>query len=174
MPWVALAKQRQGMPVNVPEREARVLEAAVTAVAAAARRAGREPPPREAIVGFFRAQFAAAKQVQETTLAQTAARSLEALPDLQTQLRPALLRIGERMARLIVALPAAGIDGRRVRAVVDEEIRIPELEPLSRERLAAALVDLVEAIRAQRLSAKRRTPCAEACPAEFSRPRAAG
>ena len=164
MPWVALAKQRLGVPVEVPERETRVLEAAVAAVEASARRAGRNAPPREAIAGFFRAQFEAAKQVQEETLAESGPHAREAVPDLETQLRPALLRIGERMARLIVALPTAGLDSATVRAVLAAEIRIPELQPLSREKLTVALVELVDAMRVQRTSSRVSNPASTGKP----------
>ena len=149
MPWVALAKQGRGLPLEVPEREARVVAAALAAVDAAARQAGRPAPPRATVEDFFRAQFEAAKQVQRATLDDPGPRAAGSVPDLQTQLRPALLRIGERMARLIVALPAIGLDPAEALALLREEVRVPELSPASRQGLAAALAALAEATSAQ-------------------------
>ena len=158
MRWVALAKRRGGLPLEVPEREARVVAAALAAVSEAALRAGHPAPPQGAVEDFFRAQFEAAKQLQRSALANTQLPSGEHVPDLQEQLRPALLRIGERVARLIVALPSEGVDAQLVKETVRDELRVPQLSPTSRQRLAEALMALVEETAAQRTSARASTP----------------
>jgi cyclohexadienyl dehydratase len=99
MPFVADAKRRSGAHVIDAAREARVLSAASRAVAAAARSIGVAPPPTTS--RFYRAQMDAAVEVQRRELERSSPVARESL-DLDTELRPALLRIGERMARLLV------------------------------------------------------------------------
>ena len=158
MRWVAVAKRRGGLPLEVPEREARVVAAALAAVSEAALRAGRPDPPQDAVEDFFRAQFEAAKQLQRSALSDSELPSGERVPDLQEQLRPALLRIGERVARLIVALPSEGVDAQRVEEVVRAELRVPQLSPASRQRLTRALLALAKATAAQRTSTRASSP----------------
>ena len=62
----------------------------------------------------------------------------EALPDLDRDLRPALLRIGERSVRLLLALPA-GLDAAAVRAAARDELRSPYLDAAQRDALADAI-----------------------------------
>ena len=109
MPLVAEAKRRAGSPVEVPEREARVIEAALGQVRKSEALSGvakSQRLPAEAVRQFFVAQIEAAKAIQRAALAEPAPGGGGATPSLDNTLRPALLRIGERIARLIVRLPA--------------------------------------------------------------------
>lgn len=147
MPWVVAAKRRDVRPISDRAREKRVLDAATASVSAAARRAGVEPPAEEAVLAFFRAQIDAAVQIQLT-----AARSPEGLdeagaPDLESELRPALLRIGERIAALLLALPD-DLDAASARAAVQDGLRSPWLSEASRASLVEALVAVATAPRA--------------------------
>jgi cyclohexadienyl dehydratase len=140
MPLVAETKRARGLPVEVPEREARVLELTVRAVGRAAREAGVEPPPAEAVRAFTRAQMEAAKALQ---------RSVPVAPglfagavfDLDRDLRPALLRIGGKIARLAVVLPPhlecdATLEAARA------AIRTPRVADADVAALAATLAGL--------------------------------
>ncbi len=100
IPFVAEAKRRSGAPVEVPEREAVVIRAGQRAVARAAEEAGAAPPAPAAVAAFYREQIEASKARQREVLAGPT-RPGEA-PDLATELRPALLRIGEKIAWLLV------------------------------------------------------------------------
>ena len=103
---VAETKREAGIPVVDLAREERVLAAGWKAVRVAAAGLGASPPPRVDVERFYRAQIDAAVAIQRRVLA--------ALPpegrvhfDLASQLRPALLRIGERMANLLVHVARA-------------------------------------------------------------------
>jgi cyclohexadienyl dehydratase len=109
MPLVAEAKRETGSAVDVPEREVRVLDAALAGVRES--EAENEIGPARAIGAaavrrFFVAQIEAAKTLQRAVLAHPRPADAPSPPTLDTVLRPALLRIGDRIARLIVHLPA--------------------------------------------------------------------
>lgn len=124
MPFVAEYKRREGLPVVDPSREERVLAAAIGSVREAARREGRAAPDEAAVRDFYRAQIDAAVEVQQRVLAaEPGGPGLEPF-DLETELRPALLRIGDRMAWLLPRLANGGPVGpgqldRRVRAALE-------------------------------------------------------
>jgi cyclohexadienyl dehydratase len=103
MPLVAEAKRACGEPVRVPEQERAVLDAALRSVREAATRAARPTPSSAAVGVFFGALIDGAREVQERTLAGPP--SAAATPDLDGVLRPALARVSERIARLLVELP---------------------------------------------------------------------
>ena len=103
MPAVAEAKRASGAPVRVPEREVIVLDAAARGVAEAAAARGVAAPDDAAVRALFTALIAAARDIQESTLAGEAAPGPP--PDLDGDLRPALLRIGDRIAELLTRLP---------------------------------------------------------------------
>ena len=108
MPGVAEAKRASGSPVAVPAREARVLAAAVARVReseAALETPAKDRLPEAAIRAFFVAQIEAAKAIQAQVLAQPRSPKSPPPPSLDGDLRPALLRIGDRIARLLVQLP---------------------------------------------------------------------
>jgi cyclohexadienyl dehydratase len=141
MPMIGAAKRRSGLPLEVPEREAVVLDAAVAGARAAATRAGAASPPASAVRALFRAQMEAAKEVQWNAVRDPAFSPPEPLPDLNASLRPALLRIGERIARLLLALPE-GLDPAPVREAAREALRTPRLS----ERSTLAIADAITAL----------------------------
>jgi cyclohexadienyl dehydratase len=120
MPLVAEAKRARGMAVRVPAQEAAVIAAA--------------PAPARPL---FSALIEAAREVQEHTLAGAPAPGPP--PDLDGALRPALARIGERIAELALRLPV-GLDLETAREAL-APIQIPGLGAASRDRIAAALVE---------------------------------
>ncbi len=140
MPLVAETKRAAGLPVEVPQREDRVVEAGVAAVARAAASAGVTPPPDAAVRHLYRAQIEAAKNVQRS-LPVAPGSFAGALFDLDTELRPALLRIGERIARLLVALPER-LECATVRETGREHLRARHLTPADVRVLADAVAGL--------------------------------
>lgn len=143
MPLVGAAKRRAGLPLEVPEREGIVLDAAMGSARVAAQRAAVAPPPTAAIRRLFEAQMAAAKEVQWESLRDPQVGPSDSVLDLNTQLRPALLRIGDRIGQLLVALPA-DLDRSRVRGEALRELRTPHLSKAS----ALALADAISALSA--------------------------
>ena len=105
MPFVADHKRRTGLAIVDPAREERVIEAGVGAVREAAQRDGRPPPAAAAVRAFYRAQIDAAVEIQRDVLAAGEGGSARPAFDLESELRPALLRIGDRMAWLLPRLP---------------------------------------------------------------------
>jgi cyclohexadienyl dehydratase len=103
MPFVAGFKRAAGREIVDAAREDRVVAAGERAVARAAAAAGVPAPPPERVRRFYRAQIAAAVEVQERVIAGPVDSALARF-DLEHELRPALIRIGDRMARLIVGL----------------------------------------------------------------------
>jgi len=63
------------------------------------------------------------------------------LPDLDTEIRPALIRIGARIARLVVALPR-GVDPVRVRTLTRDALIMRALDAEHVDRIASALAAL--------------------------------
>ena len=124
MPLVAEAKRASGAPVRVPAQEAAVIGAAPE----------RARP-------LFAALIEAAREVQEHTLAGEPASG--APPDLDAALRPALARIGERIAALALRLPA-DLDVESASEAL-APIATPGLGAASRARIAAALVEVARA-----------------------------
>ena len=109
MPWVAQSKRAGGIAIEDLAQEERVLAASWQGVERAAREAELEPPGPAQVAAFYRSLIEAAKRVQRLAVEQSGISHAQAR-DLQEVLRPALLRIDERMAGLIVALhqqPAA-------------------------------------------------------------------
>jgi len=142
MPLLAVAKREAGLPLVVPRRETVVLDAAVADVAAAASGAGiAEPPATPLVRAFFRAQIEASKQVQVSSLKDPAFVRPDAPPDVGEVLRPALMRIGAKIAGLIVALPA-GLDPGEVRRAARDQLRTPYLSESSKHSIADAIAAL--------------------------------
>lgn len=141
MPWVGTVKRREGLPLEVPEREAAVLEEATQAVLAAAHARDLVPPSVLLVRRFFGAQLAAAKQVQWDAVRDESFEPPESLPDLDGALRPAISRIGARSARLLLALPA-GLDCERIAQALADGLRSPWLAASSRHALVDALCEL--------------------------------
>jgi cyclohexadienyl dehydratase len=141
MPEIAVAKREAGMPLEVPRREAAVLDAAVAAVAESAAEIAATTTDEKLVRAFFRAQIEASKQVQWAALKDPDFERPEDPLDVDEVLRPALLRIGEKIARLIVALPP-GLDAGEVRAAVRDQLRTPRLSEPSKRAIADALTAL--------------------------------
>ncbi|MBW2230417.1 MAG: transporter substrate-binding domain-containing protein [Deltaproteobacteria bacterium] len=148
MPMVAEAKRQSGTPVEAPERETMVLRAAQRSVQeAAARRptsrgdAARGVPSPRSVRRFFVAQIEAAKDVQRATLATPAGRDASPPPDLARSLRPALLRIGQRIAFLLIELPAE-LDRASVAATTRDALARHGLSAARLDELSDALVAL--------------------------------
>jgi hypothetical protein len=91
----------------------------------------------------------AAKEVQWESLRDPQSSPTDSEFDLQTQLRPALLRIGDRIGELLVTLPA-DLDDARVREVALRELRAPHLSKASVLALADAISGLSAAWKNQR------------------------
>ena len=146
MPAVAEHKRRSARPVEDLAREERVLASVTQAVVAEAERSGRPVPDIGAVRSFFAAQIEAAKSIQRQQLTQPAASG--PVPDLQRELRPALNRIGERISRLIVALPPChggdGCDPEVIFAATVDALRARELAPEPLAAIARALTWLTE------------------------------
>jgi cyclohexadienyl dehydratase len=104
MPQVAEAKRASGAAVRAPAQERAVLAAALASVHEAAAHAGTTAPSDAAVGAFFTALIDAASEIQEHTLAGPKAAEPA---DLERSLRPALARISERIAWLLVRLPPA-------------------------------------------------------------------
>jgi cyclohexadienyl dehydratase len=141
MPLVAEAKRATGIPVAVPEREARVIEAALEANRLAARDAQQTPVSDQRVRAFFEAQFAAAKEIQRATLAGPAREAPTA--DLDNALRPALSRLGDRIAFLLQRLPAQ-VDRRSLEDCARQRLRTPGLSDAARDALVGAILALSE------------------------------
>jgi cyclohexadienyl dehydratase len=146
MPLVAAAKRRDVLPIAAPQREARVIEAAVAAVRTAAARARRAPPSEAAVRALFQAQIDAAREVQLAAGRDPSYAPREPAPDLDAELRPALLRVGQRIAALLLALPEQLGEAQAQRAC-REGLRSPWLPELSRRALARAVTRVAQAPR---------------------------
>ena len=144
MPWIGVAKRKLGLPLEVPEREAQVLDAAVAATRAAATQAKVDPLPDDAVRAVFAAQLEAGKQVQWQTLRDPSFAAEQPVPDLEKQLRPALLRIGERIAALLVSLPP-GPGEAALRTAARDGLRTPRLSEEAVASIADAIVKLTQA-----------------------------
>ncbi len=142
MPLVAEAKRETGAPVTVPDREAFVIEAALAAARTAARDARLDPLPDRAVRAFFEAQIRAAKEIQRAILEGPAGQGPAA--DLDTALRPALSRIGERIAFLLPMLPKR-IDRSALEDRARDRLRTPGLSDAARDALVEAILALCEA-----------------------------
>ena len=134
MPWVAESKRITRRAVEDLAQEERVLAAAVSGVDAAAVRADVAPPNADVVRAFYRAQIEAAKEIQRTTLGGPVSREAQGT-DLSDVLRPALIRIGDRLAQLVVAVhedgsatPSAGQVRDRLRSHGLSGATVSELE----------------------------------------------
>jgi cyclohexadienyl dehydratase len=138
MPLIARAKDAAGLPAEDPAREAIVVDAALANVRKAAGRAGVPPPPDAAVRALVRAEIEAGKEIQAAAL-RSAAAGRPPPPDLARVLRPALERIDERIARLVVALPP-GLETGGVLAAAGEAVRTPGLPEAGLRAIADAVV----------------------------------
>jgi len=142
MPWVAVAKRRDGLALVAPAREAAVLDESTSAVLADAKARGVAAPPEPLVRAFFEAQMEAARQVQRDVSRDASPSAPESLPDLEASLRPAISRIGARIARLVLALPP-DTDRDRIAKALGTGVRTTWVTPASRDAIARALAALV-------------------------------
>jgi cyclohexadienyl dehydratase len=150
MPQVAEAKRRAGIPVEVPEVEMSVLAAGQAAVERAAAELGIAAPEPDRVAALFRALIEAAKKIQREVL--SGPPQLGAGLDLRREIRPALLRIGDRIARLVVLLPGKGAgahagpdpDFGDPVASIEEELGDRRLDPAHRRAIAEAIRGLTD------------------------------
>jgi cyclohexadienyl dehydratase len=138
MPYVAEAKRAAGRPVRDAAQESRVLDAAVAEAAKAAATAGRPPPSESCVRGLFQAQIDAGSAIQEAVLA-SPPRSAMPPPDLEGVTRPALARVGARIASALAALQE-GLDEDMLRRAVRDGLRTPDLDATSVAALEAAVL----------------------------------
>jgi cyclohexadienyl dehydratase len=104
MPYVAAAKKHEGRPTTPAAEDPDALAAGPEAVARAAARSGISAPPRPLVDAFFQAERDAARMVEATPPPLPASE-----PDTysyERQLAPALGRITEKLALLVVKLPS--------------------------------------------------------------------
>ena len=142
MSWVAETKRPEGKPVEDAAQEVRVLDAAVRGVREAAERAGVAPPGEADVRAFYRAQIEAAKAIQRRTL--RGAVTQDAKPsDLGEVLRPALMRIGDRMAQLIVVLHS-GVEGADGEMDLEQELARHQLEKATLEEIRRSLLAIAK------------------------------
>ena len=126
MPPIAVWKAARGVAIEDPERERIVLEAAGrTAVDF-----GLDPAP---VREWFALQIDLAKAVQRRTPAVEPTLELD-------EVRPALIRLGERQVRALRALAAGGVEEP---APADLEVLAPYLSGAETERVRAGLVRLL-------------------------------
>jgi cyclohexadienyl dehydratase len=118
---ISVARAKAALEIDVENREveARVLAAAWVSVERESAAAGVPAPPRAAVQQLFRAQIEAAKRIQRDELYRRDAAGLhdstqslssrseaqsQARSHLEQALRPALIRIGDRIAFLVARL----------------------------------------------------------------------
>jgi len=138
---VAQAKQILGSPIEDLEREARVLAAAGRGIERAAEEYGTQAPPDAAIRDFYASQIEAAKSIQRTWTAHapppaatTKDVQLRAQTTLDQEIRPALIYLGDRIARLVSRVLAEGD-----RAPTRSELTLA----LARHNLPEARIDAI-------------------------------
>ena len=141
MPVIAAVKRRSGLPLEVPEREAAVLDAAAAAALEAAHDRNVAPPSFLDLRKFYRALLEAAKEVQWKASRDPSFAPEEPLPELGGALRPAIERIDARIARLLVELPG-DLDTAAARAAVADGLRTERLGDASKRAIADALAAL--------------------------------
>lgn len=152
MPAVARAKAASGKPIEDLAREALVLDKAVEAVANAAKSAGVKPPQELHTRRFFEAMIVAAKDMQHATQKADSLRErrlrangrplapkdAKSMPALEQDLRPALLAIGERVARTIVRLDRP-ISAAYALKQIEASLAPMELPKTTKKRLSETL-----------------------------------
>ena len=148
MPWVVAAKREHGLPITSRRREKVVLATAMTDIRAAEEQAGRAAWPEPGVRALFEAQISAAKQVQLAAGRDPEFEPETPLPQLDRALRPAILRIGDRISWLLTELPD-DLDPLWVKKTVRRGLRSRDLSPTSVNGIADALSDLVKAGREQ-------------------------
>ena len=148
MPFVAGFKRAGGREIVDARREEKVLAAAQRAVARAAADLGLPAPAADRVRRFYRAQIDAAVEIQRRILKGAEDPALSRF-DLATQLRPALIRIGDRMAGLLVR--TANSSRLSPDALRHEVARVLTRHQLSPER-QAAIADAIAVVQRSRVN----------------------
>jgi len=148
MPLVVAAKRERGLPITSRRREKVVLATAIADIRVAEEQAGRAAWPELGVRSLFEAQISAAKQVQLAAGRDPEFEPETPLPQLDGALRPAILRIGNRISWLLTELPD-DLDPLWVKQTVRRGLRSRYLSPTSVNEIADALSDLVKAGRQQ-------------------------
>jgi cyclohexadienyl dehydratase len=161
-PLVAESKRDAGLAVRDAAQEERVRAAARAAARDETLRARLPQPDAAALDALFTALFAASRELQSAALAGPPAPGPRF--DLDAQLRPALARLAERIARLAVRLPPAPHP-----EAVRDQVRAALARPGLPDEALRALADAIAALTrdpARRAAARplRRAP-ARACAA---------
>ena len=133
MPPVATWKAARGVPVEDLDRERAVLEAAERSAA----RFGLDPQP---VRDWFALQIDLAKAVQRRTPASAPSLELE-------EIRPALIRLGERQVRSLRALAAGTVDNPDG---ADLEVLTPYLSGAEVERVRSGIATLLAGLSSSR------------------------
>lgn len=146
MPAVAEAKRAAGLPVYAPEREAALLASAVASAQQAGRDARLAAPERAALEAFFGAMFEVSRAVQTAVLAGSAPASAPPY-DVETQLRPAIGRITDRVAVLLPRLPIRLAEGALSDELAARTAGLPGFGESERARLVAEIERVASASR---------------------------
>lgn len=147
MPGVAKWKLAHDKAVRDRARERLVLDNAVAAVEQAAREVGRAPFPEQAVRQFYQAQIDAAVAIQLSIFEEAPDRTQSA-PDLMTEIRPQLDRLGASIARLLMS-QSTTVDRDEVRRLAHRIWRVDGLEPSDVDTLVDALLRLLAANRSR-------------------------
>ena len=139
MPLVAASKRASGRAIEDPEREKIVLQRATRAVREDAELEGTRSPSQTTLENFFRIQMEAAKAIQRAALETLPEASQPRPLDLTRDLRPALDRIGSRMAFLLTHLPSK-LDPAQVQREATEVLAFSGLDPGQVDAIAESIV----------------------------------
>ncbi len=146
---VAEAKRASGAPIYVPEREAELIAGSVSTAQGAARLARLPAPDAAALAKFFGALLASSRAIQSAVLAGPPPDTAHAAPpaNLETELRPALTRLTERIAALLPRLPIRLAESALAEELAARAETLPGFDEHERARLVAALSELASARR---------------------------
>jgi chorismate mutase-like protein len=137
MPAVAAAKEGAGRPLRDPQQE----DAVLAAVQTQAREHGLVPEP---VVGFFRAQIAAAAAVQRVfaALPRNARPFVDAL-DLERDARPAIAALSEQIVARAADVAANPDALARVKpSQMSDALDVSLIPQTNRDAIAATIVAL--------------------------------
>ena len=152
MPDVARAKHVLGRAIEDLAREERVLDAAVEAIDTEAKQRALRAPGPIAVRRFYRAQIEAAKAIQRDWAQRRSDPAIEretsaqAELDLNARIRPALIDLGDRIARLVVSASAGG-DAPPTRDEVTRALDRHALAGDDVDAIHASLVGLLTPVR---------------------------
>ena len=141
MPLVAASKRASDRAIADPEREKAVLQGATRAVREDAETEGTRSPSQAALENFFRIQMEAAKAIQRAALESPSESSPTRPLDLASDLRPALDRIGSRMAFLLTHLPSK-LDPAQVQREAAEVLAFSGLDSGQVDAIAQSIVEV--------------------------------